>query len=63
MSIESVRQVIREEIEKLNHVLRLLEDRAKKVAKGPRRKMSAAARKRISAAQRRRWAKVRAGKK
>lgn len=61
MSVESIRQQIREEISKLNQVLRLLEGRAKKTTRA-RRKISAAGRKRIAAAQKKRWAKIRAGK-
>jgi hypothetical protein len=60
MSLESIRQAIRQEIEKLNQVLRLLGG-GKKV-KG-RRKISAAGRKKIAAAQKKRWAKIRAAKK
>jgi hypothetical protein len=67
MGLESITQAIREEISKLNQVLRLLEGRAKqkvtKQTRTRRRKISAAGRKRIAAAQRARWAKVRAGKK
>jgi exonuclease VII small subunit len=61
MSLESITQAIRNEISKLNQVLRLLEGGAK-VKQAPRRKMSAAARKRISLAQKARWKKVRAGR-
>lgn len=65
MSLESIVREIEAEIEKLNHVLRLLGTGAK--AKGKRvkarRKISAAGRKRIAAAQRARWAKIRAAKK
>ena len=60
MSLESITQAIRQEISKLNQVLRLLEGGAKKTT---RRKISAAGRKRIAAAQRARWAKVRAATK
>jgi hypothetical protein len=60
MSLDSITQAIREEISKLNHVLRLL---GGKTNVGARRKMSAAARKRISAAQKARWKKVRVAKK
>jgi hypothetical protein len=66
MSLESIVEEIKAEIEKLNQVLRLLGGGAKtkvKRATAPRRKMSAAGRKRIAAAQRARWAKVRAAKK
>ena len=59
MSLESIAQEIRKEIEKLTGVLHLLEGNTKIKA----RKMSAAARKRIGAAQKKRWAKVRASKK
>jgi|HubBroStandDraft_1064217.scaffolds.fasta_scaffold05382_12 hypothetical protein len=57
MRIESVRQVIKEEINKLNHVLQLLGGTGRKrtvtkQAKAPTRKVSAAGRKRIAAAQR-----------
>ena len=31
MDLESIKQAVKEEIEKLNHVLRLLEGRAKKL--------------------------------
>jgi exonuclease VII small subunit len=62
MSLESITQQIRKEISKLNQVLHLLEDGAKKTTR-VRRKMSAAGRKRIAAAQKKRWAKIRAGKK
>ena len=54
MSLESIREAIKEEISKLNQVLQLLEGGAR--ASG--RKMSAAARARIGAAQKARWAKV-----
>jgi hypothetical protein len=67
MSLESIVQEIKAEIEKLNQVLRLLgggkQRKATKQATTPRRKISAAGRKRIAAAQRARWAKVRAAKK
>ena len=66
MSIESVKKVIREEIGKLNRVLRLLEGTGRKqtrVKQAGRRKISAAGRKRIAAAQRARWRKIRAAKK
>jgi hypothetical protein len=64
MGLESIRQQIREEIEKLNQVLHLLEGRAKKTMRAKaRRKISAAGRKRIAAAQRARWARIRAAKK
>ena len=66
MSLESIKQQIREEVAKLNHVLRLLGStgaKQTKAAKAPRRKLSVAGRKRIAAAQRARWAKIRAAKK
>jgi hypothetical protein len=64
MSLESIVQEIKAEIEKLNQVLRLLGGGPKtKVKRAPRRKMSAAGRRRISMAQKARWAKVRARKK
>ena len=70
MSLESITEQVREEIAKLNQVLRLLEgsgaeQKATKQAKtsGSKRKISAAGRRRIAAAQRARWAKIRAGKK
>ena len=69
MSIESIKQQVKEEIEKLSQVLRLLEggssQRAGKQATGVRkkRKLSAAGRAKIAAAQKARWAKIRAGKK
>jgi hypothetical protein len=62
MSVESIRQQIREEISKLNQVLHLLDGGPKKTTRA-RRKISAAGRKRIAAAQKKRWAKIRAGKK
>jgi len=67
MSLESIKKEIKAEIEKLNHVLRLLgggkPTKVAKQANAPRRKMSAAGRRRIAAAQRARWAKIRAAKK
>ena len=68
MSLESITKQVKDEIEKLSQVLRLLEGGAKQKAKGARgpgrgRKLSAAGRKRIAAAQRARWAKIRAMKK
>jgi ABC-type Fe3+-citrate transport system substrate-binding protein len=69
MSLESITEQVKEEIAKLNQVLRLLEGGAKQKAikqaktPGPKRKLSAAGRRRIAAAQRARWAKIRAGKK
>jgi hypothetical protein len=64
MSLESITQQIREEISKLNQVLRLLGGRAKKTTRAKARpKISAAGRKRIAAAQKKRWAKIRAAKK
>ena len=64
MSLESIAQQVRNEIEKLSQVLRLLEGgNAKSVKRrGGRHKLSAAGRKRIADAQRARWAKIRAGK-
>jgi len=63
MSLESITQLVKEEISKLNQVLRLLKGTGVKQPKAPRRKLSAAGRKRIVAAQRARWAKIRAAKK
>jgi hypothetical protein len=63
MSLESITKQIREEISKLNEVLRLPEGGKTKIKQAPRRRMSAAARMRISAAQKARWKKVRAAKK
>ena len=69
MSLESITKQIKDEIEKLSKVLRLLEGGVGRKAKrakttGPtRRKMSGASRKKIADAQRARWAKFRAGKK
>jgi hypothetical protein len=67
MNLEPITQAIKDEIEKLTHVLRVLEgsgSKQTKAAKEPRRRtLSAAGRKRIAAAQRARWAKIRAGKK
>ena len=60
MSLESAKQLVKEEIEKLNKALKALEKLSGKKMKQAR-KMSAAARKRISLAQKKRWAKVRAG--
>jgi hypothetical protein len=65
MSLESIVQEIKAEIEKLNQVLRLLggkQTRAAKQTRAPRRRMSAAGRRRISMAQKARWAKIRAKK-
>jgi hypothetical protein len=61
MSLESIAQDIRKEIEKLTEVLHLLEGGAKKTTRA-RRKISVAGRKRIAAAQRARWKKIREGK-
>jgi hypothetical protein len=61
MSLESAKQLVKEEIEKLEKALRALEKLGAKKMKQAR-KISAAARKRISLAQKKRWAKVRAGK-
>jgi len=65
MSLEAIVREIESEIEKLNHVLRLLGRKAKAGKGGtkPRRKMSAAGRRRIAAAQRARWKKIREAKK
>jgi hypothetical protein len=68
LSIESIKQQVKEEIEKLSQVLHLLEcggiQRAGKQATGGRkRRLSAAGRARIAAAQKARWAKLRAAKK
>jgi hypothetical protein len=59
MSLESIREAIKEEISKLNQVLQLLEGGATTAAAAPGRRMSAAARARIGAAQKARWAKAR----
>jgi hypothetical protein len=63
MSLESITHAIRQEISKLNQVLRLLEGGKTKIKQASRRKMSAAGRKRIAAAQRARWKRVRAATK
>jgi hypothetical protein len=68
LSIESIKHHVKEEIEKVNQVLHLLEggnQRAGKQATGVRKKrtLSAAGKARIAAAQRARWAKIRAGKR
>jgi ABC-type Fe3+-citrate transport system substrate-binding protein len=70
MSLESITKQVREEIAKLNQVLRLLDgsggkQKTTKQAKTPgfKRKISAAGRRRIAAAQRARWARIRAAKK
>jgi hypothetical protein len=69
VSIESIKQQVKEEIEKLSQVLHLLEggtsQRAGKQATEVRKKrtLSAAGKARIAAAQRARWAKIRAGQK
>jgi hypothetical protein len=74
VSLENVVQQVKEEIARLNQVLRLLEGtgayagpkakRANRVTTAqPKRKMSAAGRRRIAAAARARWAKFRAAKK
>jgi hypothetical protein len=69
VSIESIKQQVKEEIEKLSQVLHLLEggtnQRVGKQATGVRKKrtLSAAGKARIAAAQKARWAKIRAGKK
>ena len=54
MSLESITKAIREEISRLNQVLRLLGGGQTTA----RRKMSAAGRARIAAAQKARWAKA-----
>jgi hypothetical protein len=59
--LESAKQLVKEEIEKLNKALKALEKLGGKKLKQAR-KISAAGRKRIAAAQKKRWAKVRAGK-
>jgi hypothetical protein len=65
-----VRELVKEEIAKLQEVLRLLGGGGATNRSGRRgrkakaaRKMSASARRRISAAQKARWARVKAGKK
>jgi hypothetical protein len=64
MGLENVIEEVRKEIEKLNHVLRVLTGvKPAERAKGPRRKISAAGRRRIAAAQRARWRKIKAAKK
>jgi hypothetical protein len=72
LDLESIKQQVKEEIEKLARVLHLLEGgtnrQTRKRAKTTggtkkKRKLSAAGRARIAAAQRARWAKIRAGKK
>jgi hypothetical protein len=68
MDLEPITQAIKAEIEKLTHVLRVLEGTGTRQTKAanrarPRRGISAAGRRRIAAAQRARWAKIRAGKK
>jgi hypothetical protein len=70
LSIESIKQQVKEEIEKLSQVLHLLEGGNQRAGKqagatggAKKRKMSAAGRARIAAAQKARWAKIRAGKK
>jgi hypothetical protein len=61
MSLESITKQIREEVAKLNQVLRLLEGTGVKQAKATKHTMSAAGRRKISLAQKKRWAKARAG--
>jgi len=67
LDLESIKQQVKEEIEKLSQVLRLLEGgtnhQATSTGVRKKRKLSAAGRARIAAAQRARWAKIRAGKK
>jgi len=75
-SIQNIIREVKEEIAKLNQVLRLLEGTGIEVKRPaqeksparensvrPRRKMSAAGRKRIAAAQRARWARIKAANK
>lgn len=69
MSRESIIAEIRQDIARMEKVIKLLGggktvsvERVVKAGK-PRRKMSVAGRKRIAAAQRARWAKIRAAKK
>ena len=70
MSLESITQQVREEVEKLSRVLHLLEGGTNQQARKQvttngrkkKRKLSAAGRASIAAAQRARWAKIRAGK-
>jgi hypothetical protein len=56
MGLESIKQEIKKEIDKLNHALRVLSGVGRRQG---RRKMSAAGRARIAAAQRKRWRKIR----
>jgi len=70
VSLENIVQQVKEEIARLNQVLKLLEGTSTKAKRPtretktrPTRKISAAGRKRIAAAQRARWAKIRAAKK
>ena len=60
MSLESITKQIREEVAKLNQVLRLLEGTGVRQTKTKATKstMSAAGRRKISLAQKKRWAKT-----
>jgi hypothetical protein len=58
MSLESITKGIREEIAKLNQVLRLLGGGQTSAHAAPQRRMSPAGKARIAAAQRARWAKA-----
>jgi hypothetical protein len=62
MNLDSITKEIRKEIDKLNHVLQVLNGIGRKPGAG-RRKISAVGLARIAAAQRKRWRAVRAGKK
>jgi hypothetical protein len=61
-SLESIKQEIKKEIEKLNHALQVLNGVGRKQRSTGRRGMSAAGRARIAAAQRKRWRKLKAKK-
>jgi hypothetical protein len=63
MSLESIKQEIRKEIDKLNHALKVLGGVGRKQKSTGRRRMSEAGRARIAAAQRARWRKIKAAKK
>jgi hypothetical protein len=67
LSLESIKQQVKDEIEKLTQVLNLLEGGERKrtmlTGGGKKHILSAAGKARIVAAQRARWAKIRAGKK
>lgn len=66
MSIEAIVKEIKNEIAKLNQVLRLLEGKgeiAEAVNGTGKRTVSAAARKRMARAQRARWKKIKAAAK